>query len=557
MEYDVRNITVEQLCAMVDIWNPCMDDYLYVYDLKNDYYAISPSAMQRFNMPDHKFHDVQKTHELFVHPDDIEMLTEDLTKMERGEKTFHNLQYRWLDREKQPIWINSRGRSLMDAEGKPYVMLGCINEIGAKQKADNISGLLGETSLRNLLKKHPNGFPQGFMLRLGIDDFKDINENWGMEYGDMILQRTAHCIAECIYPGQNLYKLVADEFIIIDFLGGTREDAYDIYRKIRAKLDEFIEENHYEAVYTISAGLLMSDRLEQANFSNVMKLTEFALNEAKRKGKSRAYTYRQEDYETYLKKKELIQILRNAVYNDFEGFEIYLQPIVDGESDRVENAEALLRFDSPETGRISPAEFIPLLEETGLIIPVGRWVIRQALSRCKEIKNYLPNFKVSINLSYIQIAKSHILSEILEALDEYELTPSDIILELTESGFLESSGSCTKFWNNVKEEGLELAIDDFGTGYSNFHYLYELNPNIIKIDRSFTVRALNNEYEYRLLNYIVEMTHSVDLKLCVEGIETIEELQKIRNMGPDYIQGFYFGRPCPYQEFLEEYVKKE
>ena len=223
----------------------------------------------------------------------------------------------------------------------------------------------------------------------------------------------------------------------------------------------------------------------------------------------------------------------------------------------MENAEALLRFESPETGRISPVEFIPLLEETGLIIPVGRWVIWQALSRCKKIKNYLPDFKVSINLSYIQIAKSHILSEILEALDEYELTPSDIILELTESGFLESSGNYTKFWNNVKEEGLKLAIDDFGTGYSNFHYLYELNPNIIKIDRSFTVRALNNEYEYSLLNYIVEMTHSVDLKLCVEGIETIEELQKIRNLGPDYIQGFYFGRPCPYQEFLEEYVKKE
>lgn len=554
MEKGANKITMEQLCTIIDIFDPCMDDYLYAYDLKNDYYAISPSALQRFNVPAHKFHDVPKTHEQFVHPDDLEMLVDDLAQMERGEKSFHNLQYRWLDCEKQPIWINCRGRSLRDEAGEPYIMLGCINEIGAKQKADNISGLLGETSFKNHLGQYKEHFPNGYMLRIGIDNFKEINENWDMEYGDMILRETAHRIAECIEPGQMLYKLVADEFMIMDFAGGTKEHAREIYRKVRKNVDRFIEENQYEVVYTMSAGLVMTDDFEEENFSDVMKLTEFALNEAKRRGKSRLYTYVQQDYDEYMKKKELIRILRRSVYNNFEGFDTYFQPIVEGDNGKLRSAETLLRFSSPETGPIPPIKFIPLLEETGLIIPVGRWVLRQALGRCKEIQKYSPDFKVGVNLSYIQIAKSHVLSEILAALDEFELTPSDVIIELTESGLLESNSNFISFWDKLKKEGVEIAIDDFGTGYSNFHYLYELNPNMIKIDRSFTVRALQNDYEYKLLNYIVEMAHSLNLKLCVEGIETLEELGKIRGLGPDYIQGFYFGKPCPYDEFLKTYV---
>lgn len=554
MEKGANKITMEQLCTIIDIFDPCMDDYLYAYDLKNDYYAISPSALQRFNVPAHKFHDVTKTHEQFVHPDDLEMLVDDLAQIERGEKSFHNLQYRWLDREKQPIWINCRGRSLKDEMGEPYIMLGCINEIGAKQKADNISGLLGETSFKNHLDQYKEHFPNGYMLRIGIDNFKEINENWDMEYGDMILRETAHRIAECIEPGQMLYKLVADEFMIMDFAGGTKEHAREIYRKVRKNVDRFIEKNQYEVVYTMSAGLVMTDDFEKENFSDVMKLTEFALNEAKRRGKRRLYTYVQQDYDEYMKKKELIRILRRSVYNNFEGFDTYFQPIVEGDNGKLRSAETLLRFSSPETGPIPPIKFIPLLEETGLIIPVGRWALRQALGRCREIQKYSPDFKVGVNLSYIQIAKSHVLSEILAALDEFELTPSDVIIELTESGFLESNSNFISFWDKLKKEGVEIAIDDFGTGYSNFHYLYELNPNMIKIDRSFTVRALKNDYEYKLLNYIVEMAHSLNLKLCVEGIETLEELGKIRELGPDYIQGFYFGKPCPYDEFLKTYV---
>lgn len=548
-------ITVEQLCEMVDLLYPCMDDFLYVYDLKKDYYFISPHAKERFCLPDNEFHDVAKNHEKFVHPDDLDMLVKDLDMMAKGVKRFHNLQYRWLGLDGEPIWINCRGRSICDSEGNPAIMIGCINEIGAKQKADNVSGLLGESSLRSHLQTLGGIFPDGFILRIGIDDFKDINENLGISYGDMILRETANCIASCILPGQQLYRLVADEFAVVDFLGGTVEEAHDLYKKIRQEIDDFIERNRYEAVYTISGGVLKNANMEDTSFDNLMKLSEFALSEAKRNGKNRCYIFESDDYQKFLRKKELVRELRHSVHHDFCGFETHFQPIVNPTGNELIGAETLLRFHSENTGAVSPVEFIPILEETGLIIPVGKWVLHRAFSVCREWQKYIPDFKISVNVSYVQVMKSPILTEVLTCVKEYGLKPQDVIVELTESGFLESNCRCIDLWNRLRKHGITLALDDFGTGYSNFHYLYDLSPNIIKIDRSFTNKALHSEYEYNLLEHIVDMVRSVNLKLCIEGIETDNELNNINRLKPDYIQGYYFGRPCSYDHFCDTYIE--
>lgn len=556
MDGKVSNITIEQLREMIDLVCPCTDDYLYLYDLKNDYYYISPHAIERFCIPDYEFNDVAKNHEKFVHPEDLDMLLEDLDMMVKGVKNFHNLQYRWLGVDKQPIWINCRGRTICDNEGKPAIMLGCINEIGKKQKADNNSGLLVESSLRMHIQTMEESKLRGFMLRIGIDDFKDINENLGIEYGDKILRETANCISSVIMPGQNLYRIVADEFMIVDFLGGTEDDAYGLYKRIRQSVDQFIERNCYEAVYTISGGVLGITNLEDCSYLNIMKLSEFALSEAKRNGKNRCCIYNNQDYQKFLRRRELIHQLRHAVHHDFQGFDTHFQPVVDPSNNHLIGAETLLRFSSEKTGAVSPMEFIPVLEETGLIIPVGKWVLHRALAVCREWQEYIPGFKISVNLSYIQVMKSPILTEILTSVRQYGLEPEDVIIELTESGFLESNYRCIDLWNRLRRNGITLALDDFGTGYSNFHYLYELSPNIIKIDRTFTDKALHSEYEYNLLAHIVDMVRSIDLKLCIEGIETGDELNSINRLKPDYIQGYYYGKPCAYQDFCDTYMEE-
>ena len=580
MDPIMNSFSREQMEYIVELFNPCMDDYLYVFDLQKDCYKISKHATGRFLLPGDNFDDAAKAHHTFVYSEDQSRLDDEFRRIMSGEIVFHNMHYRWLDRVGKPVWINCRGRVLNDADGKPHFLVGCINEIGQKQKADNVSGLLGESSLSAYVEQFEDGLPDGFFLRIGIDDFRDINGDFGMEYGDYILKSTADCIAENIKPSQRLYRILADEFMVVDFSGGDMEAATELYKNIRKSLDTFIEENGYKSVFTISAGAVDTAKTS-GTYENIMKLSEYALNTAKDQGKNRCYIYMQEDYDVFLRKKQITRQLHHAVNHGFEGFETYYQPIVDTKTRRLVGAEALMRFSMPERcedgetkkeavcvgedghdadekvhwERISPVEFIPLLEETGLIIPAGKWMLHQAISTCSRWQKYIPNFRININLSYVQVMKSRVLTEILTALRLYGLEPSAVGIELTESGYLDTNTHFQKLWDGLKKNGVLVILDDFGTGYSNLHCLGDLRPNYIKIDRSFTLKALNNQYEHDLMTQIITMTHKLDLTICVEGIETEDEFAKISELDPDYIQGFLFGKPQPAEEFYENLIK--
>lgn len=580
MDPIMNSFSREQMEYIVELFNPCMDDYLYVFDLQKDCYKISKHATERFLLPGDNFDDAAKAHHTFVYSEDQSRLDDEFRRIMSGEIVFHNMHYRWLDRAGKPVWINCRGRVLNDADGKPHFLVGCINEIGQKQKADNVSGLLGESSLSAYVEQFEDGLPDGFFLRIGIDDFRDINGDFGMEYGDYILKSTADCIAENIKPSQRLYRILADEFMVVDFSGGDMEVATELYKNIRKSLDTFIEENGYKSVFTISAGAVDTAKTS-GTYENIMKLSEYALNTAKDQGKNRCYIYMQEDYDVFLRKKQITRQLHHAVNHGFEGFETYYQPIVDTKTRRLVGAEALMRFSMPERcedgetkkeavcvgedghdadekvhwERISPVEFIPLLEETGLIIPAGKWMLHQAISTCSRWQKYIPNFRININLSYVQVMKSRVLTEILTALRLYGLEPSAVGIELTESGYLDTNTHFQKLWDGLKKNGVLVILDDFGTGYSNLHCLGDLRPNYIKIDRSFTLKALNNQYEHDLMTQIITMTHKLDLTICVEGIETEDEFAKISELDPDYIQGFLFGKPQPAEEFYENLIK--
>lgn len=552
MKTKLENLTQEQLETIVELFGPSMDDYLYVCDFKEDYYRISPRATRRFQLSADRFHNVLEEHKKFVYTDDVDMLVAELELLKAGKKDVHNLHYRWLGRDGEPIWINCRGLVIKDENGDPHFLVGCINEIGEKQKADNVSGLLGEFSMRTYLEKYEGKLPAGYVLRLGIDDFKNINESHGIEYGDYVLRRTAEIIAEHSTTEQQLFRIVADEFVIVDESGGGIAEAKHIYHAIRAALDAFIEEEHYKAVYTISGGILENAQSD-GSFENVMQLSEFALSEAKRMGKNRCQVFCQEDYDAYQQKRQKLRMLHHAVDQNFEGFETYFQPLVDAADGKLSGAETLLRFHTPDGKMLSPAEFIPILEESGLIIPVGKWVLKQALDACREWQQYMPEFKVNVNLSYVQVLKSQVLCDVRNIVEASGVAPSSVCIELTESGYLEENSHFAKIWKGLKEYGILLALDDFGTGYSNLHCLSDLQPACVKIDRSFMIKALSYEYEYQLLNHIVEMSHSLGLAVCVEGIETEGELTRAKGAEPDYIQGYLFGKPVARTTFFEQF----
>ena len=542
--------------GMIETFDPCMDDYLYVFDAQNDQYYISKKAMKRFALPSFQFTHVLDTHRKFVYEEDIEMLEADLEKIMSGEKLEHNLTYRWMSVDGEPIWINCRGRIIIGADGKPQFLVGCINEVGTKPIADNVSGLLESFAIKDAWNQQDNTMTNGFVLRIGIDNFKTINEKLGVEYGDFIIHEVANCILDCIHEGQMVFRVVADEFMIIDTAGGTAKDAKALYRKVRSVVDHLIRRDNYKAFFTISGGVISGEALEQLDYNELLKYTQFALSEAKARGKNQVYYFQVEDYEKFLRRRKILVELRKAVSNDFEGFDVFFQPIITRGGKDLYAAESLLRFWTSEKETVSPAEFIPILEESGLIIPVGKWVLHRALEMCVKCREKRPDFKVSVNLSYIQILKSNFFKDVTGALEQYKLRPDSLIIELTESGYVENSPVVRKLWEQLKDRGVLIAIDDFGTGYSNLQSIGNMMPDIIKLDRGFTVKALNNNYEHQLMDQIIQLIHSVDLKVCVEGVETMEELTEIERLSADCIQGYYYGKPCEKQAFYKDFVEK-
>lgn len=558
----VLNMSKKQIEDAIRILNPCMNDYLYVFDLKEDYYVISKHATERFILPSDKFYNATKKHEDFVYPEDISMLGKEIEQIKAGKKKFHDMKYRWLDKHNNPVWINCRGSVLFDENTQPHYLVGCINEIGVKPEADNVSGLLGEYALDRYIKDTcTDNIPDGFIIRMSIDNFSTINADFGMSYGDFILKRTAECILESIKPTQKLFKAGSDEFIIVDFNGSSINEAVDIYKQCKKHINNFIENNRYNTIYTLSAGIINTRdiTLEEENY---VKLSEFALKTAKDNGRNNYYIYSKTDYDSYKRKLYISKALHNAVNEDFKGFQVFYQPVVDASTYMLTGAEALMRFSIKKEGvdeceYISPVEFIPVLEETGLIIPAGRWILEQSAKQCSIWNEHVKDFRVNINVSYIQVMKSDFFSDIMSVIDKYSLQPSCIGIELTESGYLDSSTHFNHLWRKLKDNGVYVILDDFGTGYSNLHCLSDLKPNYIKIDRTFTLKALRNKYDYKLMTYIIDMAHSLGLKLCIEGVETSDDLRQLREPGADYIQGYLFGKPYPAVEFEKRYVNDE
>lgn len=556
MSRNAVDFTFDEYSEIIKAVAPCMDDYMYFFDISQDLYYISEKVLDRFAMPTNIFSDVIEMHKLFVYNEDVDMLVEDLKKMCSGEKDEHNIEYRWLSKDGNPIWINCKGRVLKDENNNPKYMVGCVNEIGRRQKADNVSGLKDVVSIAASMEMYCSIASSGYVLHIGIDDFRSINERFGHEYGNFILRGVAECIKKSLGPGEEVYRVTADEFMVVSYLADDINNGKELYHIIRKEVDKFIEENNYQTFFTISGGVLSCAELCGMEFQELIKLSQFALSQAKKNGKNQMYFFDLYDYEKFLRRNMIISAVREAMSNDYEGFEVYYQPIVSCfDEAKPHGAEALLRYTLPNGERVSPMEFIPILEDSALIIPIGKWVLDQAMTFCHKVDALIPGFNVNVNVSYIQVLKSPFVVEFFRLLNAHGMASSSITIELTESGQVEDSTQMHKVWNHLHEYGVTIALDDFGTGYSNLMNIGEVNPNVVKLDRGFTIKALSNEFERHLMQNIIQLVHSIGLKICIEGVETEEELQQIKALGPDYIQGYYYGKPSPAETFINEFCK--
>ena len=342
MAFDAYKILDEREAgSMIDLIAPCMDDYLYIIDLKNDTLRISQSAVERFMLPDKFMNDATKHLRTLVYEKDRKLLENHKRKIYDGKEKRYNVLCRLMNSKNLPVWINCRGEVINDEAGKPRYIIGCMNETGTRQRADNISGLLGEKEMASYLYSQPKEKLSGYFIQIGIDDFGIINNVQGQIYGNYILKRVAECIAECLSSGQRIYHLVTDKYMLVDMLSKSQDDVVQLFKRIGEKIDEFIVDENYKSIFSISAGVTDISTLAE-DAIECRKKSDFSLKCAKKRGGGSLYFFEEEDYKASLRKNTILSALRSATVNEAALHAVRSGRTVVNESDIEESIEVVI-----------------------------------------------------------------------------------------------------------------------------------------------------------------------------------------------------------------------
>jgi diguanylate cyclase (GGDEF)-like protein/PAS domain S-box-containing protein len=388
------------------------------------------------------------------------------------------------------------------------------------------------------------------VLFLDLDNFKNINDTQGHDIGDMLLISVANRVKKCLRNTDTLARLGGDEFTIV-----LEDISHDNLIKVSTKICESFTEpfqlpNH-EVFITTSIGISVYPT-DGKEMQGLIKNADMAIYRAKERGKNRFEFYTPIMNEHFQRKITLETNLRTALENN--ELNVFYQPVIDIGSNTITSLEALLRWENPLLGSISPVEFIPVAEESGLIVSIGEWVIRQVCEQnlIWQKSTLLPQkLRVAVNLSARQFRETTLVDQIVAILTETGMSGEYLTLEITESLIMQEMDSSIKVLKKLKDLGIIISIDDFGTGYSSLNYLRRFPIDIIKIDRSFITDIDNDDNSadaIAIITAIIALSHSLKMKVIAEGVETIPQYNLLRSLDCDQIQGFLISRPVPVQE---------
>lgn len=532
------------------------DDYIYICNMKTGVFRYSRAMVEEFNLPGEVIENAAAVWGAKVHPDDKRAFLESNQEITDGRSTSHCVEYRAKNRLGEWVWVRCRGHLEFDELGEQVLFAGFISNLGKKNKFDHLTGLHNklefEYQVRYLLDNTP--LESFAIMKFGIDELKHINNLYDRSFGDDVIRIVAQRLQSMLPSETFLYRMDGDEFGIIARKAGKAK-IEQFYQNMQHTFESQQEYEGKKYYCTLSAGCLFYPQ-DANDYLDLCKYADYALEYAKNHGKNRCVFYSHEIVAYRSRMLQMIEALRESMENDFEGFSLCFQPLVSAENGELTGVEALARWKHTAFGEVSPVEFIPLLEQTGMIIPVGRWVLCSALRICGEWYPYINNFVVNVNLSYLQIEGSDFVGFLRKTLQEEGFPAEKLVLELTESYFAKENSMVQEIFKEIRSIGVRIAMDDFGTGYSSLGALKDSPADIVKIDRTFMKDILTSSFDATFIRFVVELCHDVGIEVCLEGVETEEEYGTVSKMGLDMIQGFLFGRPLTKEDFSSRYLKK-
>jgi diguanylate cyclase (GGDEF)-like protein/PAS domain S-box-containing protein len=497
-----------------------------------------------------------------LHPDDRERV---LAAHVRTHETHEplSLEYRLIARDGRVVHLRDEGVIVVDEQGEPLYLQGYLLDITRQREAeqqlrqlalyDPLTGLANRAFFHERLKhaiklRHEEGHATG-LLYIDLDDFKGINDRWGHDLGDEVLHEIGRRIERSVRPGDTAARLGGDEFAVVLTEPVTPEDAVGVAERLLAEISRPLESGAGPLYTAASVGIAFGGDDE-----TLLREADIAMYRAKSNSEMGYAFFDARLDRVAVERSQRIAELREGIAR--EEFRLDYQAVVDLERNEITGYEALVRWEHPTAGELPPGEFIPLAEETGLIVGLGEWVLTEACTEATRLYQLHGRpMHMSVNVSARQLHHPDFFRHVSRALDSSALIPSLLTLELTESTLLASDERVARTLQRIKELGVVLALDDFGTGYASLSYLRQFPIDVVKIDRSFTANAGSEHGDLVLLKGIIDLGHALELNLVAEGIETPEQHTIVRQLGCQQAQGFYFGRPShPAQRDLDSSI---
>lgn len=409
---------------------------------------------------------------------------------------------------------------------------------------DSLTGLPNRFSFNEILDRLSRESETSFaLLIVDLDGFKNVNDTQGHPTGDRLLIEVARRLTKEIRRGDYVARLGGDEFAIIQTSMTSSDDPKRLANRLIRRLSEPFDVDNLHAVIGASVGIAL--RYAPVDADELMKQADLALYTAKSRGRGTYRLFQDDMTDAANRRSQMIEGLRTALIE--QRFELHYQPIVRADTRRTTCYEALLRWRTSEGERVSPGEFIPLAEETGLIIPIGVWVLEQA---CRDALRLPADMRVSVNCSAVQLRDGNLVETVRRVLKTSGLPASRLELEITETALMDHAAAGLQQLEELAEMGVTLALDDFGTGYSSLSCLESFPVNYIKIDRSFVVAMEARGRTWIIVQMIIRLAERLGIGIVAEGVETESQFETLKSIGCGEIQGYYISRPKPISEFL-------
>ena len=467
--------------------------------------------------------------------------------------------------KKRERWYEIKYSDIIWVDGK-RVSLCSMNDVTDMKKYqqriefqannDFLTGLYNrmrcEDDLAVLVRESEETRKEGAVLFLDLDDFKHINDGLGHQYGDTLLRMISASLSQINGIEGRCYRVGGDEFIII-----IEPDMYNECERIVQEIENIFSkpwvlgENEYYC--TTSMGIVTFPK-GGCNVNDLIKKADIAMYTAKRGGKNGHRFYSEGDVESSYLKLDMEKNMRASVASGCHEFEVYIQPIVDMTSERCIGGEALVRWNSKKLGFVLPGDFIPLAEHIGLITSIGEHELKKSCLLSKKWSDMGLNVRINVNLSVIQLLANNIVDVIRNIIEETEINPANLVLEVTENLAINDMTRMKRIIKDIKNLGVKIALDDFGTGYSSLNYIKQMDLDIIKVDRTFVKDITDDDYAKTFVKLIADLSKQLDVQVCVEGVEEKQQLDTLKTMNISLIQGFYYGRPLKIREFEERFL---